>query len=38
MILGKLLIDVNMDDVPDDVLQRSQFDLEDEEPFPPIPP
>ena len=38
MILGKLLIDVNVDNVPDDVLQRSQFDLEDEEPPPPIPP
>ena len=38
MILGKLLIDVNVDNVPDNVLQRSQFDLEDEEPPPPIPP
>ena len=39
MILGKLLIEVNVDDVPDDLLHRSQFDLDDDdEPPPPIPP
>ena len=26
-----------MDDVPEDVLHRSQFDLDDDEPPPPIP-
>ena len=39
--LGKLLIEVNADDVPDDLLHRSQFDLDDDdddEPPPPIPP
>ena len=39
MCLGKLLIEVNADDVPDDLLHRSQFDLDDDdEPPPPIPP
>jgi hypothetical protein len=38
LILGRLLIEVNMDDVPDDLLHRSQFDLDDDEAPPPIPP
>ena len=38
MILGKLIIKVKMEDVPDDVLHGSQFDLDDDEPPPPIPP
>ena len=39
LCLGKLLIEVNVEDVPSDALHRSQFDiLNDDEPPPPIPP
>ena len=38
-LLGKLLIEVNVNGASDDVLHRSQFDLDDDdEPPPPIPP
>ena len=39
ILLGKLLIEVNVNDASDNVLHRSQFDLDDvDEPPPPIPP
>ena len=36
LCLGKFLVKVNMEDVPSDALHRSQFDIDDDEPPPPI--
>ena len=40
LCLGKLLVEVNMEDVPSDALHRSQLDIEsdDDESPPPVPP